>query len=167
MASTPEQRQLDERAAFSARFGLSRVRVLAAVAALVVAAVTASSVVLAQLAGWRAPEHPVTPGFLATALGAPQADAPLVREPAAGVAVTIDETGFKVMHRDASLGVSSDTGVGPVDDLRARRRPRDPVRVGDDRRRPDEDGAVPRPSSSVRAERRGAGDSKRQPSSQG
>ncbi len=40
MASTPEQRQLDERAAFSARFGLSRVHVLAAVAALVVAAVT-------------------------------------------------------------------------------------------------------------------------------
>ena len=112
MASTPEQRQLDERAAFSARFGLSRVHVLAAVATLVVAAVTASAV-LAQLAGWRTPEHPATPGFLATALGAPQADAPLVREPDAGIRVTIDEAGFKVTHRDASLGVSSVGGSGP------------------------------------------------------
>ena len=105
MASTPEQRQLDERAAFSARFGLSRVHVLAAVAALVVAAVTASAV-LAQLAGWKTSEHPATPGFLATALGAPQADAPLVREPDAGIRVTIDDRGFRLASERGALGLA-------------------------------------------------------------
>ena len=55
-----------------------------------------------------------TPQFLSTALGQPQADAPLSRQPAAGVTARVDRNGYTVRRNGSALTLSS-----PVDGLPA------------------------------------------------
>src|SRR5688572_19736786 len=69
----------------------------------------AAFVLVFQLAGsGGTTAAPELPSFLARALGPPQAEAPLVREPAPGIEVAIAPSGYKVNRGKESLSVSAE-----------------------------------------------------------
>ncbi|MGE5690197.1 MAG: OmpL47-type beta-barrel domain-containing protein [Pseudomonadota bacterium] len=87
-----------------------RLAVLFGLAGIALAIVASATVVLAQLAGWGSTERVATPGFLTTALGAPQADASLVREPVRGVRVAVADDAFRFDRDGVSAGLSRAEG---------------------------------------------------------
>jgi hypothetical protein len=71
-------------------------------------AALAAAFFLFQLAGSTGTaEAPRFPAFLAEALGAPQAEAPLARKPARGVSVAIRDDGYRVAAKDGSVSLAS------------------------------------------------------------
>jgi hypothetical protein len=108
MASFHGLRQRGDRPAGTGRL----VRPLAAFGAPVAFAGLAAAFVLAsQLAGSGGPRAtPELPSFLAKALGAPQESAPLVRQTAPGVEVSVDRLGIQILREKSALSLASDDG---------------------------------------------------------
>src|SRR5688500_12195576 len=90
--------------------GAGRLGVAAAPAPLLLAllAALAAAFVVSQLAGSTATaDTPRFPGFLSEALGAPQAEAQLIRKPAQGVSVAVRDRGYGVTAKDGSVSLAS------------------------------------------------------------
>src|SRR5688572_9063656 len=107
MASFHGMRQAGDRPAVAGRFARS----FALRAPLALAGLAAAFVLASQLAGsGGTTAAPTLPSFLAEALGAPETNAPLVRETAPGVEVSIDRLGMRISREKAALALASKDG---------------------------------------------------------
>src|ERR671918_1149722 len=105
MASFHGLRQTEDRPAVAGRVARSFTLLRATLA---LAGMAAAFVFASQLAGsGGTTAAPELPSFLAQALGAPQADAPLAGRPARGISVAIRDDGYRVAAKDGSVSLSS------------------------------------------------------------
>src|SRR5688500_16231705 len=107
MASFHGMRQAGDRPAVAGRFARS-FALRAPLALAGSAAAFALAPPPAGSAGTAAP--PPRPSSLAEALGAPETTAPLVRETAPGVEVSIDRLGMRISREKAALALASEDG---------------------------------------------------------
>ena len=104
MASYPELRP-ENRPASAGRFGVLGSASFAQLALAATALAAASLALVFQLATRDDANGQATPGFLTKALGEPQPDASLVREPARGVNVSIAKGGYAVARPGEALSL--------------------------------------------------------------